>query len=128
MIFAASLVAGPLLFGNVSTEAVARMAGNDAAIHLVGEGDADRSSFTDKAQDDMQRWGQRVHDFGTNVKDQGQQGVDSAKRDLNTAYDKAKVAADGLKTAGQDGWQGAKTTFERARDNLATTWDRIRGQ
>jgi hypothetical protein len=121
-------MAGPLLFGNVSTEAVAHPARNGAPIHLVAEGDADRSSFTDKAQDDMQRWGQRVHDFGTDVKDKGQQGVDAAKRDLNTAYDKARVAADGLRTAGQDGWQGAKTTFERARDNLAATWGRIRGQ
>lgn len=128
MILAVSLVAGPLLFGNIPTNAVLRAARNDGSIQLVGEGDSDHSAFTDKAQDDMQRWGQRVHDFGTSVKDQGQQGLDAAKRDLNTAYDKAKVAADGLKTAGQDGWDGAKTTFERARDNLAATWDRIRGQ
>ncbi len=128
MTLAASLVMALLLPGNVSTEAVARAAGSDASVVLVGEDDADHSSFTDKAQNDMQRWGERVHDFGANAKDQGQQGVDAAKRSLNTAYDKAKVAADGLKTAGRDGWQAAKTTFERARDDLAATWDRIRGQ
>lgn len=128
MILAVSLVAGPLVFGNVSTEAIARWADNGAPIHLIADSDDDRATFTDRAQNDMQHWGERVHDFGVSVKDKGQQGVDAAKRDLNTAYDKAKVAADGLKSAGQDGWQGAKTTFERARDNLAATWDRIRGQ
>jgi hypothetical protein len=56
----------------------------------------------------------------------GQQGARSARDDLNTAFSKAKLAADRLHTVGADGWQGAETSFQQARHHLADTWDRIK--
>jgi hypothetical protein len=74
----------------------------------------------------VDQWKQKVHDFGETAKTTGQQGSAAAKNDLDKAWTKAKVAADGLKTAGADGWQTAKMSFEKAKSDLANTWDKIK--
>jgi hypothetical protein len=93
---------------------------------LVADDDEGRSSFTQHAQDDMQEWQRKVHDFGRQAKAAGQQGARSARDDLNTALSKAKLAADRLHTVGADGWQGAKAGYQQARHDLADTWERIK--
>jgi hypothetical protein len=95
-------------------------------IQLAADSDADRGTYTQNAQDDMDQWQHKVHDFGEKAKATGQQGSTAAKDDLDKAWTKAKVAADGLKTTGADGWQNARMSFEKAKHDLADTWDRIK--
>lgn len=128
MMIAASLLIGPWLLGSPPMQATARMHGPVPSVQLIAESDTDRSTYTQKAQDDMHQWGQRVHDFGTSVKTAGKQGADVGKHALDAAYDKARTAADGLKTTGKDGWENAKSAFEKAKHDLAETWDRVRSQ
>jgi hypothetical protein len=123
---AASVVIGPLLLIAAIPSAAGQSITQSARVQLVADNDADRGPYTQKAQDDMQQWQQKLHDFGEKAKTTGQQGGAAAKEDLDKAWTKARVAADKLKTAGADGWQGAKTTYEKATHDLADTWDRIK--
>jgi hypothetical protein len=120
-----SVVLGPLLLMG----ALPAIAGQSGAVHthiqLVADNDADRAPFTQKAQEDMQQWRQKLHDFGEKAKESGQQGGAAAKDDLDHAWTKAKEAADRLRTVGADGWQGAKTSYESASHHLADTWNKI---
>jgi hypothetical protein len=125
MIVASVMLVPPLLAG-VSATAAGRSLGPDPHIQLVADDDEGRATFTEHAQEDMQDWQRKVHDFGRRAKATGQQGVDSAHRDLDTAFTKARLAADKLRTVGADGWQGAKTGYQQARHDLADTWDKIK--
>jgi type IV secretory pathway VirB10-like protein len=127
-ILVASVVLGPLLLSGVPRVAVAQSAAPPPPIPLPADNDADRGPYTQNAQEDMDQWQQKLHDFGEKAKATGQQGAAAAKENLDTAFTKAKVAAEGLKTAGANGWQNAKMSFEKAKHDLADTWDRIKPQ
>jgi hypothetical protein len=123
---ATPVLLAPLLLAALPAHATGPSLPPNANVRLVADDDEGRSSFTQQAQDDMQEWQRKVHDFGRQAKATGQHGVRSAKDDLNTAFSKAKLAADRLHTVGADGWQGAKASFQQARHDLRDTWDRIK--
>jgi hypothetical protein len=121
-----SVVVGSLLVIAALPAVAGQSTAPNTHIQLAADSDADRGQYTEKAQDDVDQWKQKVHDFGEKAKTTGQQGSAAAKDDLDKAWTKAKVAADGLKTAGADGWQTAKMSFEKAKSDLANTWDKIK--
>jgi hypothetical protein len=123
---ATPVLVSPLLLTTVPAHAAGPSLPPNAHVQLVADDDEGRSSFTQHAQDDMQEWQHKVYDFGQHAKATGQQGARSARDDLNTAFSKAKLAADRLHTVGADGWQGAKSGYQHARHDLTETWDRIK--
>jgi hypothetical protein len=121
-----SAVLGSLLIIGALPAVAGQSTAPNRQIQLAADSDADRGAYTQNAQDDMDQWQQKVHDFGEKAKATGQQGSTAAKDDLDKAWTKAKVAADGLKATGADGWQNARMSFEKAKHDLADTWDRIK--
>src|ERR1700691_6768334 len=99
-----SAVLGSLLMIGALPALASQSTAPNTQIQLAADSDADRGTYTQNAQDDMDQWQHKVHDFGEKAKATGQQGSTAAKDDLDKAWTKAKVAADGLETTGADGW------------------------
>jgi hypothetical protein len=123
---ATHMMLGTLLLAAVPAQAARPSLSPNAHVQLVADDDEGRSTFTQHAQDDIHEWQRKVQDFGRHARTAGQQDASSAKHDLDTAFAKAKLAADRLHTVGADGWQGAKADFQQARHGLADTWDKIK--
>jgi hypothetical protein len=85
----------------------------------------DRDSYMQRAKDEMQEWQRKLHDFGEQGKAKGQTASNATGDELNEAWNKTEAASHKLQTASADGWESAKTTFEKASHNLADTWHRI---
>jgi hypothetical protein len=49
-----------------------------------------------------------------------------AENELNAAWTKAEAEQHKLETASAEGWESAKTSFEKASHNLKEVWDKIR--
>jgi hypothetical protein len=104
--------------------------GSDAPVRPAATGDmtADRDTYTRKAQDDMQDWQRKLHDFGEKAAANGHAVADAAENDLNAAWIAADADARKLQIATAAGWEDAKISFEKASRDLADAWDKIRLQ
>jgi len=129
---ATAIVIGSLtLIGALpATAQSAPAVGSDAPARSATTGDttADRESYTRKAQDDMQDWQRKLHDFGEKAAANGHAAADAAQNDLNAAWIAADADARQLQTATAEGWEDAKISFENASRELAADWDKIRPQ
>ena len=52
----------------------------------------------------------------------------SAVNDLNAAWTKASDAAAKLETTRAADWESAKASFNKASDELAATWSKVRAE
>lgn len=98
-----------------------------SAIRLAADDNtaADRNAYVQKAQGEMEEWQKKLHEFGEEAKAKGQEAGSSADKGLNEAWVKTKEASRKLQTVGAEGWQGAKSSYEKATQNLSATWNRI---
>lgn len=129
-ILIAAIVIGPLmLIGALPAVAgqSTHVLGSGAQIRLAANGGstADRDTYIQKAQNEMQEWQRKLQDFSAKAAAKGQQAGDAAEHDLNRAWTKADAASRELQTVGAEGWKSAKTSFETASRELAETWDRL---
>jgi hypothetical protein len=127
-IFHTSIIIGPLMLIGALPAAGQSLPpiGSGTPIRLVDDSStADRDSFTQKAQADMQDWQKKLHDFGEQAEAKGQEAGSAAQSGLNDAWIKAKAASHKLQTVGAEGWQGAKTSYEKATQNLADAWHKV---
>ena len=104
--------------------------GAGAPIRLAASGDStvDRDTYLQKARNEMREWRRKLHDFSIKAEANGKEAGKTAKTDLNKAWVKTEAASRKLQTAGDEGWDHAKTSFEEASRELADTWHRIRPQ
>jgi hypothetical protein len=91
-------------------------------------GCTERDSFTLKAQNDMQDWGYRIHDFAIAAIASGQHVDTSAEDDLTVAWHKASVASEALSNAGDEAWNRTKDTYVVAEAALASAWARLHAE
>jgi hypothetical protein len=128
-IFRASIIIAPLvLIGALPAAAQSTPPlGSGAPIRLAADDGSttDRDSFTQKAQTEMQDWQQKLHDFGQQAATKGQEAGSAAQNGLNDAWIKAKAASRKLQTVGAEGWQGAKTSYEKASQDLTDAWHKV---
>jgi hypothetical protein len=102
----------------IGSEAPTRLAaGDDAA--------ADRNTYVRKAQDEMQEWQRKLHEFGEQAEAKGREADSAAEKGLNDAWIKAKDASGKLQAVGTEGWQSAKASYEKATHDLAEAWRKI---
>ena len=120
--FITTLIVAPLLLAGALSTAGAQPVSSTTQTQPATE----RDSYTLKAQNDMQEWGQKLHRFGEKAKAKGQQAGDATADGLNAAWAKTQAEADKLRVAGADGWDSAKASYEKASHDLADTWNRIR--
>ena len=73
----------------------------------------------------MQEWQRKLHDFSEKAAAKGKEAGNAAENDLNKAWTKADAASRKLQTVGAEGWESAKTSFEKASHELADAWHKI---
>jgi len=125
-IFASIVIGSLMLFGALPAAAVQPISSN-TPIQLAAGGDptADRDTYSQKARDAMQEWWQKLHDFGEKAKAKGQEEGNAAGNELKAAWNKADTEEHKLETASTEGWESAKTSFEKASHDLKELWDKI---
>jgi hypothetical protein len=124
----ASIVIGPLMVFGALPAAAGQSISSNTPIQLAAGGDltADRDTYTQKARDAMHEWEQKLHDFSEKAKAKGQEERQVAENELNAAWTKAEAEQHKLETASAEGWESAKTSFEKASHDLKEVWDKIR--
>ena len=129
-ILSAAMVIGPLVLIGALHAAAGQSTlalGSGAPIQLAAGGDstADRDTYTQKARDEMQEWQRKLHDFSEKVVAKGKEAGNATENDLHEAWTKAEAASRQLQTVGAEGWESARTSFEKASHELAETWHKI---
>jgi hypothetical protein len=124
-ILTASIVIGPLLLiGALPAAAGSAFApGSSASVRLAaGDDTTDRDTYAHEAQDQMQEWQRKLHEFGEKTETTGKAAGTAAGNDLDTAWTKAEAASRKLQSVGAEGWESAKSSYEEASHELAETW------
>ena len=126
----ASLALGSFLLIGALPAAAAQHWARPSASPLVqlaagAEPSADRDTYAQQAQDQMREWQQKLHEFGEKAEAKGKDAGDAAERDLKEAWSRADAASKNLQSAGADGWETAKSSFQKASLELQETWHRI---
>jgi hypothetical protein len=123
-ILTAAVVIGPLMLSGALPAAAGSSVFSDTSIQLAAVSDApsDRDTYTRKAQDEMQAWQKKLHDFSVNARAKGQEASNAAGQDLNEAWTKTEAASRDLQSAGDEGWARAKISYEHASHDLAEAW------
>jgi hypothetical protein len=129
-ILTASIVIGPLVLLGALPAAAGQSTlalGSGTPIRLAAGGDstANRDTYTQKARAEMQEWQRKLHDFGEKAAAKGKEAGNAAENDLNEAWTKAEAASRQLQTVGAEGWESARTSFEKASHELAEAWHKI---
>jgi len=129
-ILTASIVIGPLmLIGALPAAAGQSTLALDpgAPVRLAAGADstADRDTYTQKARDEMQEWQRKLQGISEKAEAKGKEAGNAAENDLNEAWTKAEAASRQLQTVGAEGWESAKTSFEKASCELADAWHKI---
>jgi len=95
-----------------------RLAANDVSA-------ADRDTYTQKAQDDMQEWQRKLHEYSAKAETKGSEVGKAAAQELNTAWAKAEAASRQLQIVSADGWDSARSSFEGASRELTEAWHKV---
>jgi len=125
-----AIIIGPLMLFGALPAAMGQSAPTDKPTQSTAGSDrtTDRDTYTQKAQDTVQEWQQKLHDFNETAKAKGQTAGKAATDGLNTAWTNTQDAAHKLKSASAATWDSAKTGFEKASHDLSDAWDKIRSQ
>ena len=129
-ILTAAIVIGPLMLIGALPAAAAQSIlalGSDVPVRLAAGGDAtaDKDTYTQKARDEIQKWQKKLHDFSEDMEAKGKAAGNAAEKDLNEAWTRAEAASRQLQTAGDEGWESAKSSYEKASHDLAEAWKKI---
>ncbi len=89
------------------------------------DSEAERSSFKQKAQDEIRVWQQRLDDFDAKVQAKATEAHTSASKDLNDAWTQTKMASTRLDAAGEDDWGSAKASFKTESGKLTVAWHKV---
>ena len=122
----AAIVIGPLmLIGALPT--VGQSITTNTPIKLAAGGNltVDRETYTQKARDEMQEWQKKLHDFSENTEAKGKEAGNAAEKDLNEVWTRTEAASRQLQTVGDEGWDAAKTSYEKAIRDLAEAWQKV---
>ena len=124
-----SIIIGPLvLISALPAAGQSTLAlGSGAPVQLAAGADstADRDTYTQKARDEMQEWQRKLHDLSEKVVAKGKEAGNATENDLHEAWTKAEAASRQLQTVGAEGWESARSSFEKASHELAETWHKI---
>ena len=128
-IFIAPLVIGTLALAGASPAAAQSKPSSDQGVSVevatTRDATAERSSYKQKAQDEIRIWQQKLDDFDAKVKAKATEAQTSASKDLDDAWTQTKMASARLETAGEADWAGAKVSFQTASHKLAIAWQKV---
>lgn len=125
---AAAIVLGPLILVGTLPAVAGQSSSSGTKIQMAAGSNstADRDTYTQKTQGEMQEWQQKLRAFSETAKARGETAGNAAENELNTAWSKAQAEARKLQIAGAADWESAKASYEKASRELADAWDRNR--
>ena len=106
--------AGEPAASNASTQSTV---GNDAAV--------DRASFLQQTRNEVEQWRTKLQAFCEKVATAGNEVGKTAASDLERAWARTQTASRRLQTAGDEGWESAKASYDKASRDLASTWRKL---
>jgi len=87
---------------------------------------SDRDTCLQRVDAEMDGWRMKLHGMREKAVATVQETATAAEADLRSAWDQTKADAGVLRTATAAGWEDAKSSFERASQNLSRAWDKTR--
>jgi hypothetical protein len=127
--FIAPMLLGTLALAGVSSAAAQSKPqpdkGTSVGLATTRDPAAERNSYTQKAQDEVRIWEQKLQDFNAKVQASASRAKAGATKDLNDAWAQTKTASARLETAGEKDWASAKTSFQRASHKLTVAWHKL---
>ena len=96
-------------------------------LQLVAQGSfsAKKDEYVQRSKAELLEWQEKLKSFGETVDAKGQQATAATKAGLQQAWAKTELESRKLETASADGWESAKSSFERASQNLKDTWHKV---
>lgn len=85
---------------------------------------SDHAVYLERVQAQMDGWRLKLHGMADQAEATGQETATAAKSDLRAAWSKTETDARNLASATAAGWDNAKSSFERASQDLQHAWDR----
>jgi hypothetical protein len=128
-IFTASMIVGSfMLIGTLPAAGQSSLAlgsGHPFQLAAAGVSTADKDSYRHQAREKTAEWQQKLQDFKDKAVASGTAAGNTAEDDLNKAWTRVETASRELQSAGDEGWENAKASFERASEDLTATWRKI---
>jgi hypothetical protein len=128
-IFIASLVIGTLALAGASPASAQSKpsSGQGISVGVAATRDStvEKSSYKQKAQEEIRIWQQKLDDFDAKVKTKATEAQTGASKDLDDAWTQTKIASARLETAGEADWSSAKASFKTASDKLTVAWRKV---
>ena len=126
--YIAAIVIGPLMLSGALTAANGQPVSSNTQTQSAPAGNTatDRDTYTRNAQEKIHDWQTKVDDFTTKAAAKGQQAATATEKGLQTAWTKTQAAGQKLQTVSAQGWDAAKSSFEKASRDLSDAWDKVR--
>jgi hypothetical protein len=122
----ATILLGPLIFISTLPTSAQPAPSSDrgATVQWVADSNSstDRDTYLGDARRKTAEWQQKMDELNRKADANGQAAAVAVEGDVNQAWDKVKVASHRLETVGAEGWEEAKTSFEKASHELAAAW------
>jgi hypothetical protein len=83
-----------------------------------------KEEYARKSRDDMREWQAKLEGAREADRDQGRSAAAAGLSGLHRAWAKAEAESLRLETANGEGWNSARSAFEKASKNLADAWRR----
>lgn len=98
-----------------------------APIQLAAEGSfgAKKDEYVQRSKAEMREWQEKMKDFAEKAGVKGQEATAASKDGLHKAWAKTEAESHKLETASAEGWENAKSSFEKASQNLKDSWRKI---
>ncbi len=86
---------------------------------------AEWNSYVEKVRSNMAGWQRKLQDYGRTAAAKGKEAGSASADNLNKAWTRAKAASHKVQSAGAEGWESAKASFEKASRDLKDAWDKV---
>jgi len=96
-------------------------------LQLAAEGEfgAKKDEYVQKSKSEMAEWRRKVDELKAKSQTKGHEASAASERHLHEAWAKTEAESHKLEGASADGWENAKSSFEKASQNLKDAWHKL---
>ena len=116
-------LAGATGYASVTTPALDGVA--PSVLADATSSSADRKAYREEKATRMAQWRSKISDFAERSETKATEAGRAAKLEIERAWGHVEEASRRLDAAGESGWTGAKSAYERALGDLETTWAKV---
>jgi len=90
-----------------------------------GEFGAKKDEYVQKSKSEVAEWRRKVDELKAKSQTKGREASSASERHLHEAWAKTEAESHKLEGASADGWENAKSSFEKASQNLKDAWHKL---